>query len=124
MLSIEEINELERKNEINVRQYNELLKQYNTVLKIAKENADAHKSCLQELEKRLEPFQDEYFTGLNEQQIAELAKKSMRLTKENIQMRECLEAIREEAKNSLKVGLMISGGWLEQKVDEVLDDEE
>lgn len=124
MLSIEEINELERKNEINVRQYNELLKQYNVVLKIAKENADAHESCLQELEKRLEPFQDEYFTGLNEQQIAELAKKSMRLTKENIQMRECLEAIREEAKNSLKVGLMISGGWLEQKIDEVLDDEE
>lgn len=124
MLSIEEINELERKNEINVRQYNELLKQYNAVLKIAKENADAHEICLQELEKRLQPFQDEYFAGLNEQQIAELAKKSMRLTKENIQMRECLEAIREEAKNSLKVGLMISGGWLEQKIDEVLDDEE
>lgn len=124
MLSIEEINELERKNEINVRQYNELLKQYNAVLKIAKENADANWFCLQELEKRLEPFQDEYFTGLNERQIAELAKKSMRLTKENIQMRECLEAIREEAKNSLKVGLMISGGWLEQKIDEVLDDEE
>ena len=124
MLSIEEINELERKNEINVRQYNELLKQYNTVLKIAKENADANEFCLKELEKRLEPFQNEYFIGLNERQIAELAKKSMRLTKENIQMRECLEAIREEAKNSLKVGLMISGGWLEQKIDEVLDDEE
>ena len=124
MLSIEEINELQRKNEINFRQYNELLKQYNAVLKIAKENADAHEFCLNELEKRLEPFQDEYFTGLNEQQIAELAKKSMRLTKENIQMRECLAAIREEAKNSLKVGLMISGGWLEQKIDEVLDDKE
>lgn len=124
MLSIEEMNELERKNEINVRQYNELLKQYNTVLKIAKENADANEFCLQELEKRLEPFQDEYFIGLNERQIAELAKKSMRLTKENIQMRECLEAIREEAKNNLKAGLMISGGWLEQKIDEVLDDEE
>lgn len=124
MLSIEEINELQKKNEINVRQYNELLKQYNIVLKLAKKNSDANEFCLKELEKRLEPFQDEYFTGLNEQQIAELAKKSMRLTKENIQMRECLEAIREEAKNSLKVGLMISGGWLEQKIDEVLDDKE
>lgn len=124
MLSIEEINELERKNEINVRQYNELLKQYNTVLKIAKENTDAHEFCLQELEKRLEPFQDEYFIGLNERQIAELAKKSIRLTKENAQLIECLEEIQTEAKNSLKVGLMISGGWLEQKIDEVLDDEE
>lgn len=124
MLSIEEINELERKNEINVRQYNELLKQYNTVLKIAKENADANEFCLKELEKRLEPFQDEYFIGLNERQIAELAKKSIRLTKENTQLIECLEEIRKEVKNNLKAGLMISGGWLEQKIDEVLDDEE
>lgn len=54
MLSIEEINELERKNEINVRQYNELLKQYNTVLKIAKENADAMDYCCNELEKKFE----------------------------------------------------------------------
>lgn len=124
MLSIEEINELERKNEINVKQYNELLKQYNTVLKIAKENADANEFCLKELEKRLEPFQDEYFIGLNERQIAELAKKSIRLTKENTQLIECLEEIRKEVKNNLKAGLMISGGWLEQKIDEVLDDEE
>ena len=124
MLSIEEINELERKNEINVRQYNELLKQYNTVLKIAKENADANEFCLKELEKRLEPFQNEYFIGLNERQIAELAKKSIRLTKENTQLIECLEEIRKEVKNNLKTGLMISGGWLEQKIDEVLDDEE
>lgn len=124
MLSIDEINELERKNEINVRQYNELLKQYNTVLQSAKKNADAMDYCCKELEKRLEPFQDEYFRGLNEQQIANLAKKSMRLTKDNIQLRECLEEIRKEAKNSLKVGLMISGGWLEQKIDEVLNDEE
>lgn len=124
MLSIEEINELERKNEMNVRQYNELLKQYNTVLKLAKKNSDANEFCLKELEKRLEPFQDEYFIGLNERQIAELAKKSIRLTKENAQLIECLEEIRKEVKNNLKTGLMIASGWLEQKISEVLNDEE
>ena len=53
MLSIDEINELERKNEINVKQYNNLLKQYNEVLRLAKENADSMECCCQELEKRL-----------------------------------------------------------------------
>lgn len=33
--------------------------------------------------KALEPFEDEYFKGLDTKQIAELAKKSIRLTTEN-----------------------------------------
>ena len=121
MLSIEEINELERKNEINVKQYNSLLKQYNEVLKLAKENADSMEYCCQELEKRLEPFQDEYFRGLNEKQIAELAKKSIRLTQYNRKLEDCLEEIRKVAKNNIKTGCFISGGWLEQMIDEVLN---
>lgn len=122
MLSIEEINELERKNEINVKQYNSLLKQYNEVLRLAKENADSMEYCCQELEKRLEPFQDEYFRGLNEKQIAELAKKSIRLTQYNRKLEDCLEEIRKVAKNNLELGVIIPGGWLEQKIDEVLND--
>jgi len=122
MLSIDEINELERKNEINIKQYNSLLKQYNKILKLAKENADANEYCLRELEKRLEPFQDDYFNGLNEKQIAELAKKSIRLTQYNRKLEYCLEEIRKTAKNSIEVGSLIPGGWLEQLIDEVLND--
>ena len=122
MLSIEEINELERKNEINVKQYNSLLKQYNEVLRLAKENADSIEYCCQELEKRLEPFQDEYFRGLNEKQIAELAKKSIKLTQYNRKLENCLEEIRKVAKDNLELGIIIPGGWLEKMIDEVLDD--
>jgi len=122
MLSIDEINELERKNEINVKQYNSLLKQYNEVLRLAKENADSMEYCCQELEKRLEPFQDEYFRGLNEKQIAELAKKSIRLTQYNKKLENCLEEIQKVAKDNLELGIIIPCGWLEQKIDEVLND--
>lgn len=122
MLNIDEIKNLQEENKELKSKLKRLQRQYKNVLDLAKKNADANEYCLQELEKRLEPFRDEYFIGLNEQQIAELAKKSIRLTKENIQLRGHLEEIREEAKSSLQVGLMISGGWLEQKIDEVLDD--
>lgn len=122
MLNIDEIKNLQEENKELKSKLKRLQRQYKNVLDLAKKNSDANEYCLQELEKRLEPFRDEYFIGLNEQQIAELAKKSIRLTKENIQLRGHLEEIREEAKSSLQVGLMISGGWLEQKIDEVLDD--
>ena len=122
MLSIDEINELERKNEINVKQYNSLLKQYNEVLRLAKENADSMEYCCQELEKRLEPFQDDYFRGLNEKQIAELAKKSIKLTQYNRKLEDCLEEIRKVAKDNLELGIIVPGGWLEKMIDEVLDD--
>jgi hypothetical protein len=92
------------------------------VLRLAKENADSMEYCCQELEKRLEPFQDEYFRGLNEKQIAELAKKSIRLTTYNRKLENCLEEIKKAAKNSIEVGCLISGGWLEQLIDEVLND--
>ena len=74
MLSIEEINELERKNEINVKQYNSLLKQYNIVLKQNKILSDA------------------------------------------------LKEIKNAAINNIKLGIIVSNGWLEQKIDEVLND--
>ena len=122
MLSIDEINNLQKENEEFKSKLKRLQRKYNNILGLAKKNADANEYCLQELEKRLEPFQDEYFTGLNERQIADLAKKSIRLTKENAKLIECLEEIQEEAKSSLQIGLMISGGWLEQKINEVLND--
>ena len=45
----------------------------------------------------LEPFQDEYFKGLDTKQIAELAKKSIRLTTENRKLEAVLDEIKEIA---------------------------
>jgi cysteinyl-tRNA synthetase len=95
MLSIDEINKLEKEYDIVTKQYNSLLKQYNEVLRLAKENADSNEYCLQELERRLAPFQDDYFKGLTEEQIAELAKKSIRITKDNCELTHVLEDIRD-----------------------------
>lgn len=45
--------------------------------------------------KALEPFNDEYFKGLDTKQIAELAKKSIRLTTENRKLENALDEIKE-----------------------------
>lgn len=65
----------------------EELKKNNQILCDLYKNVD---SCLQKRTekfdcylKALEPFEDEYFKGLDTKQIAELAKKSIRLTTEN-----------------------------------------
>ena len=63
------------------------------IVRLAKVSADAYEFCLQSLEKELEPFQDDYFQGLTKKDIAELAKKSIRLTKENRELRERLENV-------------------------------
>lgn len=52
--------------------------------------------------KELEPFQDEYFKGLDTKQIAELAKKSIRLTTENRKLEDALDEIEGCLKNELK----------------------
>lgn len=41
----------------------------------------------------VEPFEDEYFKGLDTKQIAELAKKSIRLTTENRKLEDALDEI-------------------------------
>ena len=63
------------------------------IIRIAKISADSYEYCLHDLEEELKPFQDDYFQGLTKQQIAELAKKSIRLTKENSKLRHALEDI-------------------------------
>ena len=61
------------------------------VTEIAKKGIDAYEYCIKELEKR------------------------------DAQYRSALEDIREAVKNNLNAGILISGGWIEQKIDEVLN---
>ena len=49
-----------------------------------------------QLEHQLKPFRDEYFRGLDNVAIAELAKKSIRITAENYKLEDILIKIREK----------------------------
>ncbi len=50
-----------------------------------------YKNKFEKLEQKLKPFEDDYFRGLSYEQIAELAKKSIRLTADNIELSDSLE---------------------------------
>ena len=54
---------------------------------------------IEEQTKQLEPFKDEYFKGLDNVAIAELAKKSIRITAENSKLEQTLIEIKEIAEN-------------------------
>jgi hypothetical protein len=58
MLSIEEVNKLQQENEIISKRYNSLLKKYNEVLGLAKQNADSNEYCIQDLEKKFEKLKE------------------------------------------------------------------
>ena len=54
---------------------------------------------IEEQTKQLEPFKDEYFKGLDNVVIAELAKKSIRITAENSKLEQTLTEIKKITKN-------------------------
>ena len=98
MLSIQEINLLKSQNE-GLKKQNESLQKENKFLKeqnkvIANELDEyIQKLSNSEFEKLL---QDDYFKGLNVNQILELAKKSIRLTAENRKLEEGMEDLNTE----------------------------
>ena len=98
MLSVNEINLLEAQNEA-LKKQNESLQKENKFLKeqnkvIANELDEyIQKLSNSEFEKLL---QDDYFKGLNVNQILELAKKSIRLTAENRKLEEGMEDLNTE----------------------------
>lgn len=50
------------------------------------------------LQAELAPFRDDYFKDLDSSQVAELAKKSVRITRKNREMEELLNDIYEESR--------------------------
>ena len=54
--------------------------------------------------------------------INNLQTRNEELIRENERLKITLKEIREIAKNNLELGIIIPGGWLEQKIDEVLND--
>lgn len=114
MLSIDEVNDLEKIYPIAIKQYNNLLKRYNEVLKLAKENADSYEFCLQELEIKIENLLRD-----NDR----LKEEVLNLRGQNIQYELALKTIKKSAGNGIKSGIFISSGWLFQIIDEVLKDD-
>lgn len=101
----------------NLKQEIEKLKsEKEVILRLAVENSNANEYCLQELEKEnetlknsLKPFNDSYFKGLSYQHIADLAKKSLRLTTDNRHLIHLLEDIYEnyELDEKIKKQIML-----------------
>lgn len=83
MANIDEINKLKKTLEIREK-FIEQLKEYNEQLKA-----------------RIMPFEDSYFNGLSPIEIAELAKKSIRLTCENRRLEDLQQEIKAIAENNI-----------------------
>lgn len=56
-----------------------------------------------DVQEELQPFKDDYFKGLDNKTIAELAKKSIRITAENSRLENCLQEIKKIAERQLLV---------------------
>lgn len=63
------------------------------------DNCHGVQQCILDLEAELKPLTDEYFNGLTTVEIAELAKKSIRLTAENRELENRLEDLTAELEN-------------------------
>ena len=98
MLSVNEINLLEVQNKALKKQNSSLQKE----LRRKDEQLNAVSNELDEYVQKLSNsefeklLQDDYFKGLNVNQILELAKKSIRLTTENRELEECMEELKKK----------------------------
>ena len=104
MLSIQEINLLKSQNEALKKQNNSLQKE----VRRKDEQLNAISNELDEYVQKLSKpefellLQDDYFKGLNVNQILELAKKSIRLTAENRELENKLEEADAKTENLIE----------------------
>lgn len=78
------------------------------------ENKDCSHKQLKRKERELEPFKDDYFKNLDTKTIAELAKKSIRLTTENRKFEDALDEIEEILNNGTADTQTNNAKWLQQ----------
>jgi len=94
---------MEKNNYCNIQNYCKLLSaanaQYNLVVEQNKN-----------LQQDLMPFRDKYFANLPMGQIAELAKKSIRLTDENMKQYHLFEKIKEICDQLTDNGMLVGNG--------------
>ncbi|MCR5266761.1 MAG: hypothetical protein K6E29_09265 [Cyanobacteria bacterium RUI128] len=64
-------------------------------IELLEQKCDKLQAENEQLKARLRPLEDSYFKGLSSIQIAELAKKSIRITAENRKLEDALQEIRE-----------------------------
>ena len=93
--------QLARKTQLSIKQSKELIRLRKELKKSTVKNRNLKQEC-EELKSKnsilknsLKPFQNEYFKNLETIVIAGLAKKSIRITAENTQLRKALEEIED-----------------------------
>lgn len=93
--------QLARKTQLSIKQSKELIRLRKELQESTVKNRNLKQEC-EELKSKnsilknsLKPFQDEYFKNLETIVIAGLAKKSIRITAENTQLRKALEEIED-----------------------------
>ena len=114
--------QLARKTQLSIKQSKELIRLRKELQESTVKNRNLKQEC-EELKSKnsilknsLKPFQDEYFKNLETIVIAGLAKKSIRITAENTQLRKALEEIEGIAKNFGSYA-----AWQEQRINKILD---
>ena len=97
----EDLKQLARKTQLSIKQSKELIRLRKELKKSTVKNRNLKQEC-EELKSKnsilknsLKPFQNEYFKNLETIVIAGLAKKSIRITAENTQLRKALEEIED-----------------------------
>lgn len=83
-----------KRKEQKCEQLRETIKLQN---EMQKEVCEEKNKQIDQLKTELEPFRDEYFKGLDNITISELAKKSIRITAENCKLEQALQEIKEIA---------------------------
>lgn len=134
MFSINEINNLKEENKELKNKLKRLQRQYKNVLELAKKNADANEYCLKNLEESYAEMKRSFESAAEkntklESNIIEIQKdyntlyiNAEQVAKQRDKYKSALDQIQEVAKNNIKIGCAISGGYIEQLIDEVLND--
>lgn len=86
--------------------------------KVMNMRLEQHESIINRYKQALAPFEDEYFKDLDTKTIAELAKKSIRLTTKNRKLEDAFDEIEHKVNESIycRKSRIIQSAYLDEKV--------